>query len=169
MKKFFVIPIFLFFIQPALAANGTPTAESVRELMKIIESRKMLENAMGQIDEVIQQTARQALDGQPLTPAQEGIIKEYHAKTIALYQAEMRWEYLEPLFVEIYQTSFNQQEIDGLIAFYQTDLGQAVIHKMPVVMQNTMQAMQARMLQFMPRVKAIQQKMVTQLQKARVQ
>ena len=40
--------------------------------------------------------------------------------------------------------------IQGMLAFYRTPAGQAVIEKMPLVMQNTMQAVQERMGAMMP-------------------
>lgn len=166
MKKLPALLILLFMIQPAFAAEGRPTADAVRELMEIMESQKMLEKAMGRIDAMTQQTIHQVLEGQPVTPEQEEILEDYQDKMVALYQEEMSWGYMEPIFIEIYQNSFSQEEIDGLIAFYRSDLGKAVIHKMPIVLQHTMQAMQGRMMQIMPRMQKIQQEMVAQLKQA---
>ena len=167
MKKISVMLILIFLVQPAFAADGKPTAESVRKLMDLTQSRKMLEKAMEQVDAITQETARQTLAGQPITLEQERILNNFQNKMIAVYQEEMSWQYMEPIFIEIYQKSFNQKEIDGLVSFYQSDLGQAVIHKMPVVLQNTMQAMQSRSMQIMPRIQALQQEMVIQLQNTR--
>ena len=33
---------------------------------------------------------------------------------------EMTWDRLHPLYVRIYQESFTQEEIDGLIVFYES-------------------------------------------------
>ena len=164
MKKIAAMLILFIWIQPAFAAEVKPTAESVRKLMEITQSRKMLENAMAQAEVMTQQTTRQPLAGRPVTPEQERILRSFQSKMMAVYHEEMSWQHLEPVFIQIYQDSFSQKEINGLVAFYQSDLGQAVIHKMPVVLQNTMQAMQVRTMQIMPRIRALQQEMVAQLQ-----
>ena len=169
MKRILVMLILFILVQPAFAADSKPTAESVRKLMEITQSRKMLEQAMGQVDAITQETARQALAGQPITLEQGRILNDFQNKMIAVYQEEMSWQYMEPIFIAIYQKSFSQKEIDGLVSFYQSDLGQAVIHKMPIVLQNTMQAMQARSMQIRPRIQALQQEMVMQLQNTQAQ
>ncbi|RYD75034.1 MAG: DUF2059 domain-containing protein, partial [Verrucomicrobiaceae bacterium] len=51
-----------------------------------------------------------------------------------------------------YQKSFTQEELDGIIAFYKTPAGVALVKKMPVVMQQTMIAMQQLMGPLMKRV-----------------
>lgn len=75
----------------------------------------------------------------------------------------MRWEVLEPILIDIYRQSFTQSEIDGMLAFYRSEVGQAVIAKMPVVMQNSIQAMQARVAALMPKLQQLQRETVAQL------
>ena len=67
------------------------------------------------------------------------------------------WKKLEPIYVRIYQKTFTQQEIDGMIAFYKTSAGQAVISKMPAAMQNTMDEMQGLMAPVMEKMQRMQQ------------
>ena len=42
------------------------------------------------------------------------------------------------MYLRIYQDSLNQAEVDGMIAFYKTPAGQAVIKKLPVLVQKVM-------------------------------
>ena len=67
---------------------------------------------------------------------------------------EMTWDKLRPLYVQIYQESFTQEEIDGLIAFYESPAGVAFVEKMPFVMQKSMSIMQSRMAPMMEKMKA---------------
>ncbi len=62
------------------------------------------------------------------------------------------------MFTEIYQESFSQEEIDGLIAFYASPAGRAYIDKMPLVMQKTMTVMQSRMPAMIERMRAAREK-----------
>jgi hypothetical protein len=68
------------------------------------------------------------------------------------------------MYVRIYQKSFTQGEIDGLIAFYKTSTGQALLTKMPVVMQNTMNELQQMMQPMMQRIGRMQQEVVAEIQ-----
>ena len=62
----------------------------------------------------------------------------------------------------IYKQSFTQKEVNGMLDFYKSEPGQAVIAKMPLVMQNTMQAMQARMNTTFPKLQKLQQDAIGQ-------
>jgi hypothetical protein len=77
------------------------------------------------------------------------------------------WNKLEPMYVRIYQKSFNQQEIDSLIAMYKSPAGQMLLNKMPVVLQNTMGEMQQLMQPVMQRIQRMQKDVVTQMQAER--
>jgi uncharacterized protein len=85
---------------------------------------------------------------------------------MAVLGEELDWNTLEPIYADIYTQSFTQQEIDGMIAFYKSEPGQAVLAKMPIVMQKTMQAMQARMASMMPKIEKIRLDAMTQLKAA---
>ena len=65
---------------------------------------------------------------------------------------------------EIYRKSFSQSEMDGMLKFYKSPAGKAVIAKMPVVMQNTMQVMQGEMAEMMPKIQQLIADTTSQMQ-----
>jgi hypothetical protein len=67
------------------------------------------------------------------------------------------------MYVRVYQKTFTQQEIDGMLAFYKTPAGQAVISKMPAAMQNTMNEMQQLMGPVMQKMQRLQQDVVAEM------
>ena len=69
----------------------------------------------------------------------------------------MTWEKLEPLYIKVYQDAFTQEEIDGILAFYGTPAGQALIKKMPDVLKKSTMEMQTRMNALVPQLQKIQQ------------
>lgn len=58
---------------------------------------------------------------------------------------EMSWAKMKPQYVRLYVETFDQDEVDGLLAFYATPAGQAMINKMPIVMPKMMGVMQDSM------------------------
>jgi len=78
---------------------------------------------------------------------------------------ELSWEQMEPMYLEIYQKSFTQEEVDGLLSFYKSPAGVASIKKMPVVMQETVVTMQQRMGPMMARVQQAVEKAVKESEK----
>jgi hypothetical protein len=109
---------------------------------------------------------KQALAGQTVTAEQQKIMDQTAVEMAAVLKQEMRWEEFEPLMIAVYKKSFTQKEMDGMLAFYKSDVGQSIVAKMPQVMQNSMQLMQSRMGAIMPKLQKIVaeavEKMLTQ-------
>ena len=163
----YIILLAYFAMCPAIAAEPPASEASVRELLCITQSQKLVDGTMGQVDAMMQRSMKQALAGQTLTADQQRIMDNMRTKTIALFREDMKWETLEPMFIDVYKQSFTQKEVDGMLDFYKSEPGQAVIAKMPLVMQNTMQAMQGRMAVMLPKLQQLQQDAIAELKASR--
>ncbi|TJZ73208.1 DUF2059 domain-containing protein [Chitiniphilus eburneus] len=62
---------------------------------------------------------------------------------------------LKPDYIKLYRDTFTQEEIDGLIAFYKTPAGQALVDKMPLVLQNISGILQSRLVPMMGKVATV--------------
>lgn len=142
---------------------AAPSEESVARLLTVMQIQSQTEGMVGQIDEVIRVNAEQALNGKKLNAKEQAIFDDTRTKLAALFKKEIAWSSMEPIYRKAYRESFNQEEIDGMIAFYQTPIGQAVARKQPAVAQVTMAAMQQKMAALAPQVQKIQQEMVSRL------
>ncbi len=78
-------------------------------------------------------------------------------KFAEVMRQEFTWAKLQPIYVNIYQESFTQEEIDGLIAFYRSPAGDALVKKMPLVLQKSMGAMQGMLGPMAEKMKAAMQ------------
>jgi hypothetical protein len=70
---------------------------------------------------------------------------------------------MEPIYLRIYQKSLTQQEVDGMIAFYKTPAGKAVMDKMPIILQNSIEEMKQMMGPMMQRLQRMQQEVRTEM------
>jgi hypothetical protein len=66
---------------------------------------------------------------------------------------EFKWEKLKPMYIQAYRETFDQAEIDGLIAFYKTPVGQSYIKKTAVLSQKMKDATQAQLQSLLPRMR----------------
>jgi len=128
-----------------------------------MESRKQIDAAISQVDAMINSALEQSLGGRTVTAEQQQILDEMRTKIMTVYRAELEWHRLEPMFIEIYQSSFTQDEVNSMLAFYGSEPGRAVIAKMPIVMQNTLRLMQAHMSAMMPKVQRLQRETLGQM------
>ena len=165
MKKLLVL-LCLCVAAPSFAQDKPASAESIRELLTLSKSQQLIDGVYGQLDGLMQQAVRDTLAGKELTAEQDAIMTEMRGKMIAVLREEMSWEILEPKFVDIYQKTLTQPEVDGIVAFYKTDAGRALIDKMPQVMQHTMEMMMTLMQKISPPIKAVTDEMVEKLQAA---
>jgi hypothetical protein len=163
--KQLLLAIALMASLPAFAQ--TPASEaSIRELLKVTEARKLLDGAYAQMDGLMDQAMKQAMGDTKPTPEQEKVMAEFRHKAVDLIQDEMGWQKLEPLYVDLYAKTFSQSEIDGILTFYKTEAGKAMIAKMPTLMNNLMQMMMKQMQSFMPRLQQLQQEYAPKIKAA---
>lgn len=136
------------------AFAAPPTDESIGELLVLTRSESLLQQVHASVDQAIRQGLAQDVAGRTLTDAQRVAIEAAPARIGAVFRSEMSWDKMRPLYVAIYKESLDQAEVDGLVAFYKSPVGQAVVAKLPAVMQRTMAVTQLQMQALMPKIDA---------------
>jgi len=141
---------------PVLAQNVPPSEDSVRRLLDLLQNRRVLEDAMSNMDGFTQKVMEQARqeEGVTFNAKQQQILDQFHTDMMSAIKDELAWSKLEPDFVSAYTKTFSQKEVNDMIAFYSSPSGQAVANKLPQVARQMSADIQERM---MPLVKRIQQ------------
>ncbi len=162
-KTLLALALIIMVSTSAFGADARPSEKSIQELMRVTNAQKMLDDMMVQVDVIMKSAMQQALKDQDITAKQQEQIDEMLGKLTTVFREEMTWETLEPLFLKVYGDSFTQQELDGMLAFYRTPVGQAVIKKMPLVVKNTMTEMQKRMGPLLEKLMAVENEALEKL------
>ena len=121
-----------------------PSDSSIKELLAITDGKNLIEQSMTQTDFYVKQAIYAALKGKEITPELQQIIDESSEEASFILKNEMSWAKMEPDLIQVYRESFTQSEIDGLIQFYKSDLGETIIKKMPIVMNKNMELINQR-------------------------
>src|SRR5262249_38977411 len=119
---------------------------------------------MEQMDKLMTQMMQQVTQGQPISPEVQKQIEAGRAESKSMLKEILDWHKLEPMYIRVYQKSFTQKEVDDLIAMYKTPGAQALINKMPIVVQNTMTEMQPMMQPVLLKMQRTQQQVLAQIQ-----
>lgn len=135
------------------ALSAPPSKDSIREILRVTDARKLVEGMIPQMEAMIKGSTQQAL-GRALNENEQRIVDSLTSKLLRMMKDELNWETLEPLYLRIYAESFTQEEVDGMLAFYKSPAGEALIKKMPLVVQQSMTAMQERMGPMMQKIQA---------------
>ncbi|MCJ8146486.1 DUF2059 domain-containing protein [Acinetobacter sp. A3.8] len=153
MKKLLITTALSVALFSPMTAMAMPASDaSVKELLKMTNSEQMMDHMNAHMQNIISQSIQQVQkqQGEVLSDAQVEIVHKYSKKVADIMAKGMKWSDIEPAILKIYQDNFTQEDINGLIAFYKSPVGQKTIEKMPVVMQQSMTAGQEAMMKVMP-------------------
>ena len=139
----------------ALNAYATPASqESVENLLAATKVESMMDSLYMNMEQMMRQGIGQAIRDKPLNQEQRRVIDAMPAKFVAVMREEVSWQKMQPLYVQIYRDTFEQEEVDGLLAFYASPAGQAYVNKMPIVMQKSMAISQSVLQLLQPKMTA---------------
>lgn len=152
MRKLLTIATIVFVTANAYALPASP--ESVETLLAITKTESLLDSMYANLEQVMRQGMSQSVQGKTLDPEQQRILDAMPGKFMVLARQELSWEKLKPLYVQLYRDTFEQDEVDGLIEFYKSPAGHALVAKMPVLMQKMMVLTQSQFQSLLPKVMA---------------
>ena len=137
-------------------AHAAPaSSESVETLLTVTKSDALMDSMYAQMEQSMRLAMKQAASGKTLTAEQQQIVDQMSGQLVALMRSELNWAKLKPLYIQIYAENFEQDEVDGLIAFYRSKAGQAFVTKMPLVMQKSMDIAQSQLQVLMPKIRQL--------------
>jgi uncharacterized protein len=152
MKK--ILVAFALGVLTVVSFAQTPSTVSVDELLRVTKADQMADAVMAPMEQMMRQSVATNLQGKQVSAQERESIEKFIPKALAIARNELAFANLRPMYTQIYQESFTQEEIDGLIAFYKSPAGLAFTNKMPLVMQKTMLLMQTKMQPMMQRMQA---------------
>ena len=157
----------LWLLAATAAANtpnsAPPTQESIRELLKVTDARNVLDSMWVQMDGYIKAMQKQAQPAGQLSPKAQAIVDRGTARMMDAVKSTLNWETLEPIYIRVYHSSLTQDELNGMLQFYKTPPGQAMVKKLPVIIRSIMGEMPVVMKPAMEKMQAIQRDMIQQL------
>lgn len=161
----------------AYPANQIPSDESLKKLVQVQQMDKtfseMMEQSKGVVTQTVQNAIKDNLKDQKLSETQKQqihqVVNDFMQKSLeAQNQPKMREQFINA-FIETAKTTYTQAEVNSMIDFYGSTVGQSVIAKqsqfgkaylekiMPIVMENQQQTLQELMPAFEQKIEKITQ------------
>ena len=153
-------------VQPVLAEEAKPSDASLKQLLEALHSKGVVDSYVSQVQSTMRDSMQQAGAGQHLNAKQQRLIDDFQTKVVDMVKGELNWADLEPGILEVYRQSFSQSEVDGMLKFYRTPVGQSVIQKMPLVTQQTMTSVAGRVKTITPKVVQLEKDTAAQVRAA---
>ena len=155
-------------LTPSISAQAAPpSSQSVEKLLELSKAGKQMNSVFDQMDGMMKTSLKQLTKGKPPGAAEQAILDKQQAKMMVILKDEFSWAKMKAPFIQVYCETFSQEEVDGLIAFYQSPAGQAFVDKQPALMKNTMTIMQERMGPMMQKIQQMSEETAKELQVVR--
>lgn len=141
-----------------LAWAAPPSEAQIDRLLEVMRAEQTANAMIPQVMASQQQMIAQAT--QDAEPAQREAAMRAAATSLRAVEAALSWDSLQPLYREIYTKTFSAEDTEAMVAFYSSPAGQNLLDKMPLLMQNTMAAVQTLVT---PMLQQLQQDLRTEL------
>jgi uncharacterized protein len=152
MKRLsFVLALVL--ILPTLAhADDASKRAKVEEMIRITKMDQMMSQMMDQMAERMKAMTSKQTANLNMSADQRKIFDNYQAHIHQIMADSISWDKMKPLIINVYSETYTDEELDGILAFYRTPAGQALIAKSPQLVAKTMDLVQKQMLDTQPKI-----------------
>jgi uncharacterized protein len=147
--------IILFSGVSAVRADEAARAAKAEEYLRVSHTEQMLSQSMSTMLTQTKSGMLQQMFGVTLTPEQTKASEELQDKLAVILTNALSWEKLKPLYIKVYADAFTEEELDGIIAFYKSPAGQAMIAKTPALMTKSAELVQQQMATAMPEIQKL--------------
>lgn len=156
MKRTFLPLVLLLPLTIPAHADDASKRTKIMELLTVLKVDQVGKQI---VDGANQQT--EALGhrefGATETPEQQKKVSDLHQQVVTLISPAVDWKTLQPEFVAMYNTAYTEPEVDGILAFYKSPSGQALLNKGPQIGQQSSQIVQTHMASVQPQLRQLVQ------------
>jgi uncharacterized protein len=135
LKRVAVLISTLMMATSLASAQELSKEAKIERLLALTNSQATMNQVFEQMKAMIPSMSQMPSTG---TPEERTKALELQTRILDLVKARMSWDKLRPQYVKFYSETFSDEEIDGILAFYQSPAGRAMIEKMPKLMPKIM-------------------------------
>jgi uncharacterized protein len=145
MKRLALALVFASFSTCLLAqsVSAPATREEIQKLLAVMDTQAQVRQTMQQVMAQSQVMAHQAMKKRhpEMTAEQLARMDKESAEIAKTYPVDQIIEDMIP----VYQKHLTKADVDAMIAFYSSPSGKKILHEMPTIMAETMEAVYPRL------------------------
>lgn len=146
----------------AAALSAADDSAATATAAKLLEAMKAGELATQTMEAGFQQGVKPFIDQAPAE--QRPAIEKGMQAASEFLRSKVTWDVLKDDYVALYAASFTAQELEQLLAFYQSPLGRRLVEQTPGLTTKSMELSGARMQKLMPDLQRIVVETITKAQ-----
>jgi hypothetical protein len=158
MKRWIMMLAVVVVVAPVGArADEASKQAKVKELFAVMHMDHNLDRMRAAMQQQVQSTAKNAPGTEQMTPEKKKIQQEYVDNSMKVVDENFGWTVLEPAYVKLYADTYTEAELDGILAFYKSPVGEAMLTKTPQLSAGVMEIVHGHMGDFQPKMQALQE------------
>jgi hypothetical protein len=147
----FTVPTMVGQVALSTASDAPASREDIFKLFEVMQVRSQMSSMMSQV--MAQMRAMNRAQMKKQNPdITEADLAKIDAKSEELIKS-MPFDGMLDDMVPVYQRHLAKSDVDAMIAFYATPTGQKLLHEMPAIVAEGMQAMQPRLMKQMDEIR----------------
>jgi hypothetical protein len=158
MKRWIMLLAVMMVVAPVgVRADDASKQAKVKELFALMHMDHTLDRMRSAMEQQVQATARNAPGTEQMTREKKKMQQEFVDNSMKVVDENFGWTVLEPAYVKLYADTYTEAELDGILAFYKSPAGQAMLTKTPQLSAGVMEIVHGHMGDFQPKMQALQE------------
>lgn len=146
-----------------MAHAAAPTPESIALLLDLVQAEKILDGIKPQVQGAMKASMEQALKGRRPNAEEQKVLDAYLLTATQIVNDTLTMDHIKPLQLQLYSQHLTQEEVDGMIIFYQSPVGKSMVTKMPQILQGLMAALPSLLAPMQDKLRLAGELMVREL------
>jgi hypothetical protein len=151
---------------PAARADEASRVAKARQMFELAHIDQLTTQMMNQVFEQLRGGMMQQIAGVQMNSQQQKVMDEFAARLQTLLTDSVGWKVLEPDFAKLYADTYTDEELDGILAFYRSPAGQAMVAKTPTLAAASAAISQKRVQSIAPRIRQLALQYQSEIERA---
>ena len=158
MKRIILAALTLLLCLPTIArADDASRRAKIEELFTLMHIDRTMKQVMDGVLQQVKALSQQQLAGKTISATDQKKLDAFQQKVFDVVNDQMGWKQLEPDYVKLYSDAYSEEEIDGILNFYKSPIGQTMLAKTPELTSKALQLSQQRMKIVQPQLMQLMQ------------
>lgn len=153
MQRFALLLIFSLCLPLSARADDASKRAKIQEMLELRHVDRSLDQMMNMMKQQAIAATNAQLSSKGASPDLKARADALQKQIFDFIESQLSWTALEPGFIDMYDQAFTEDEIDGMLTFYKSPAGIAMINKTPELTQKSAALAAKKMLEIEPQMK----------------
>jgi hypothetical protein len=140
-------------------ADAKSHAADAERFLLVAHADKLVVPVYAQVQQMFAQRFAESKAPQ----SEKAVLETYQAQANTALDQAVGWDQLKPDMIKLYTSTFNEQEMQELIRFYESPVGKKVLEKMPTLTAQSALLTQSKLESAVPKVNQLLAEMTRKL------